>query len=223
MKKQIPILIFCFLVFNFVNAISYHKNVEVFDGYQEATIHFLDGTSIKGYGKLVGLAVISNEKYKVKFKASKDSKPEVWADLMIKGITFHYEFDDITFLYVKLSEKSYPRLLQLVEEGPVSLYTEIQNYWETSSFDSKTGFPINDYKQEIFYYLKRKQDGEVLILTNTNSLSGSVKSIFLNFKKKVKKYFHDCDGIKNNLDSGDFNRTNIPGMVYYYNDFCADY
>ncbi|WP_298340346.1 hypothetical protein [uncultured Algibacter sp.] len=219
MKKQILILFLYTLAFNLGNAIPCSKKVEFFDGYEKATIHFLDGTSIKGYGKLVGFVAISSEKYKVKFKASKEGKADVWTDLMIKGVTFHYEFDDVTFLYVKFSKKSYPQLLQLVEEGAVNLYIKIESYWVTSGLNSKTGFPINNHKvEETFYYLKRKGADKVLSLTTGLNF----EAIFSNFKKKLKKYFHDCDGIKNKSDSGNFNRTTIPEIVYYYNDFCGE-
>ena len=223
MKKNLLIFVICLFGFNFLKANASSSSLDFLNKYQEATIHFLDGTSIKGYGKIIGSAVISNGKYKIKFKVSKDSKPDVWTDLMVKGITFHYEFESISFLYVKLSGKPYPRLLQLVEEGAVSLYIEVESYWVTSGFNSQTGFPINNRKEvEISYFLKHKQDDKTLILSTTNSQFGTFKTIFFNFKKKVKEYFNDCEGIINKLDSGDFNRSTIPEIVYYYNDFCAE-
>lgn len=142
---------------------------------------------------------------------------------MVKGITFHYDFDDVTYLYVKLSKSRYPRLLQVLEEGTVNLYMQIHTYWVSSGVDPQTGFPRGSYKEEkTYYFLVRKLDGKSLRLSPANTLSGTVRAIFSNFKKKVKKFFHDCEGIKNKLDSGDFNRATIPEIVYYYNDFCTE-
>lgn len=224
MKNKVFILSLFLFTFSLVKASDSKLTFELFEGYEKATIHFLDGTSIKGYGKLVGSAVVSNEKYKIKFKASKDGKADVWTDLMVKGITFHYDFDDITYVYVKLGKKRYPRLLQVIEEGAVNLYMEIHSYWTPSSLDPDTGFPTtpSHREEETYYFLVREEGGDFLILSPANTASEAFKAIFSNFKKKVKKFFIDCDGIKNKIDSGDFNRTTIPEIVYYYNDFCTE-
>ncbi|MFS4484253.1 hypothetical protein ACKGJY_14645 [Hyunsoonleella sp. 2307UL5-6] len=223
MKKQLSIVFLCLFVLNYSNALCSKGHFEVFEKYEKATIHFLDGTSIRGYGKLVGFAVVSTEKYKIKFKASKDGKVDIWTDLMVKGITFHYDFDDVTYLYVKLSRSRYRRLLQVLEEGAVNLYIEIDTYLVSSGVNPRTGFPLGSYKEEkTYYFLVRNLDGKSLMLSPANTLSETVRAIFSNFKKKVKKFFHDCEGIKNKLDSGDFNRTTIPEIVYYYNDFCTE-
>lgn len=230
MKRKVLLLFFC--IFNCSRALSSTGKVDVFEKYHNSTIHFLDGISIKGYGKLIGFAVSPNlrpiarfnEKYKIMFKASKDSKPDIWTDLMVSGITFHYDSGDVTYVYVKLSKQAYSRLLEVVEEGAVNLYIEIDSYWVLASFDPQTGTPTgSSYKEEeIYYYLIKEKDGDSLVLSPANTLSGSLKAIFSKFKKKVKKFFDDCDGIKNKIDSGDFNRTTIPEIVYYYNDFCAE-
>lgn len=223
MKKKVFILSLFLFVFSLLQASDSKLTFKLFEGYEKATIHFLDGTSIRGYGKLVGFAVVSTEKYKIKFKASKEGKVDVWTDLMVKGITFHYNFDDVTYLYVKLSRSRYPRLLQVIEEGAVNLYIEIDTYWVSLGVDPQTGFPRGSYKEEeTYYFLVRNLDGKFLMLSPANTLSGTVRAIFSNFKKKVKKFFYDCEGIKNKLDSGDFNRTTIPEIVYYYNDFCTE-
>ncbi|TYA70183.1 hypothetical protein [Seonamhaeicola marinus] len=218
MKKICLLLVFSIALLKIGNS-SNVLEINAFEKYKIATILFLDGTSIKGYGKLSGVL----NKYKIKFKVSKDDKPDVWTELMVKGITFHDESGDTTFLYVKLSKNGYPILLELVEEGVVSLFMEIRTHWINSNVDSNTNFPMHtQVSKTITYFLKHNLSKEVLTTSSSQSLFGNVSSISFGFKKKLKRFFKGCIGIENKLDSGEFNRHTVPEMVYYYNDFCTD-
>ncbi|OEK09375.1 hypothetical protein A8C32_11690 [Flavivirga aquatica] len=187
----------------------------LFNKYEKATIHFLDGTSVKGYGKIVEILKI----YKIKFKASLEGKPDVWTDLIVKGITFNKTYeDDITFSYIKIQHRKTPRLLKVVEQGVISLYVEIRSHFVVDGYtvlDQKMEPPIRvtSGHRETFnrYYAKKEGDLEAIDFLGV-----------VNFKKSVKKYFSDCEGVIQKLNKKEFNIDTIPDIVYYYNDFCVD-
>ena len=82
----------------------------IFNSYEEATINFNDGTTIRGYAKITFNSSI-------KIKVNDYSKPDVWTDLMLKRVTFHGALDDVAFLYVNVKNHSMMQLLEVIELG----------------------------------------------------------------------------------------------------------
>ena len=196
------ILIALFLLFNNLNAQD-----------QEATLFFNDGTSLKGYGAI-------EDDYRIKFRLTldEDDKGDVWTDIMAKGITF-YGFDkEVRYEYqYEKFDKSYPLLLEVVEEGNVNLYVDshqvvFYNYNQIGEGDFNVN-TIEGYHSDIKinkYYIKKKNEDLVIKINNKF------------FYKKAKEYFKDCPSLIENMKSKKYTKSNALDLVYYYNDLCDD-
>ena len=202
MKKYV--LIF----FLFVTGFGYSQT-------QEATLYFKDGTSWKGYAKIVSRDFDSN--YKIKFRFNKDDKAEIWGDLMLKGVTFHGFEMDLKYEYHRIKENQrYPLLLEIVTEGNVTMYADVYkervNNLSQSNFNDGL-FPFNGFNThestKTVIYFKRENEEYV------TKLKGR-------FKKSVISYFGNCSGLIEGIDNHEFRRATLLEMVEYYNDFCAD-
>lgn len=178
-----------------------------FDQYEEATIHFLDGTSVRGYGKITS-------QYLIKFKVTETSKPDIWKELMVKGITLHRENIDIDFLYVKVEGRSRIKLLEVIELGEISIFAEVKSYWMTTrdGFNGKNGLPYMPFNQRetSFEIFAKRQNEDAINFTTV-----------FKFKKVASKFFENCPQIVDRIKNRTYKRGDIIDMVYYYNDYCA--
>ncbi|WP_040280539.1 hypothetical protein [Psychroserpens damuponensis] len=199
-----------FLLFLFIlvpTTIFAENSIKALDAYEEATIHFHDGTSIRGYAKITFNS-------SVKFKVTEDREPEAWTELMIKGVTFHRAIDDIDFLYVKLEKVKTPLLLEVIELGEISIFVDVSSNWisanhstnETGMLHTVTSIQNTTYS----FFLKKESEKEAIRLFG-----------IFNFKKKAIKFFENCPQIVDRLNEKKYKRGNIIEMVYYYNDYCA--
>ncbi|WP_291098978.1 MULTISPECIES: hypothetical protein [unclassified Flavobacterium] len=200
---------------------------------QEATIFFNDGSSIKGFGSI--------KKNEIIFRVTLDDKPDSWSYDMAKGITFLGFESTIKYEYVKLDEfsKPKPQLLEVVEEGSVTLYASVKRSFQNfnvrsggggfnSGLNTNLGFnnPISNLNilggtPDIVSYRSSRGEVDAEIYVKRideeypTSLNGS-------FYKKAKKYFSDCEVINKKIDKGEFSKNKILEIVQYYNDICAE-
>nr|WP_321227360.1 hypothetical protein [uncultured Psychroserpens sp.] len=184
------------------------------DAYEDATIHFHDGTSIRGFGKITYNSSI-------KFKTTEDGKPDTWTELMLKGITLHREPEDIDFLYIKVERRKTIRLLEVIEVGEISIFAEASAAVLpfTVFFNVGGSGPItnnnlgysNNYNQEVSFNLYAKKENEEAINFTT----------VFKFKKVAIAFFKNCPQIVDRLKERKYKRGHIIEMVYYYNDYCA--
>ncbi|CAM3875695.1 MULTISPECIES: hypothetical protein [Flavobacterium] len=180
---------------------------------QEATLNFIDGTSLIGYGSI--------KKNKIKFRLTKDDDPDIWNEDMVKGITFHGFDFDIKFEYLKTSKNAFYRLFEVIEEGNVSLYVETLEFTSINN-RINNGIRFNISKKK--YFNEERDSGKL------NSTSIFIKrmdeeyptSLNFGFKKKVLKYFSGCIRIEENIKSGEWFSNDIQTIVRYYNDICAE-
>ena len=87
---------------------------------QECVLHFKDGTTIEGYGMLKIVGTL-DPKEKIKFRLTKKEKGEFWDFEDVSKITFIGFKMTRTFEYVKTSSISYPKLLEILVDGEVSI------------------------------------------------------------------------------------------------------
>jgi hypothetical protein len=189
----------------------------VFSQDQEATILFNDGSTIEGFGSI--------NKNKIYFRASLDDKPDSWSYDMVKGITFLGFESTIKYEYVLLDEfsKPEPQLLEVVEEGNVTLYARIKETFQAASFNSN-GFNVNGTRivtNNIVSYRSGRENviTDIYVKRVNEKYPTSLNS---GFYKKVVKYFSDCEVINKKIDKGEFSKNKILELVQYYNDICAE-
>lgn len=109
--------------------------------YMEAEIIFNDNVPIEGFGYIT----TDNE---IVFTLDQNEEPDIWTNLMAKGITF-YGFEMTTYFeYIQLSEDKKPELLEIVTKGEVSLYAKI-----TSNKYYRNNLKKNNYSMaEILFW-----------------------------------------------------------------------
>jgi hypothetical protein len=213
------LIIFVFIVFtNFA-----------FSQNQEATIFFNDSTSVEGFGMI--------QKNEIIFRITLKDKPETWSYDIAKGITFLGFESTVKYEYVKLDEfsKPKPQLLEVVEEGSVTLYASVKRQFYNSSFNSgnlnstynpsfypvsNSGFNLGSRPDIVSYRSSRGEvDAEIYVKRIDEEYPTSLNS---GFYKKVAKYFSDCDVINKKISAGEFSKYKILEIVQYYNDICAE-
>lgn len=172
--------------------------------YRQAKIIFNDSTSIKGFGEIK-----NNEIY---FKVKQEDKPTKWSYDIAKGLTFYgYGFSE-KYEYIKCDKHSKPKILEVIEEGNVTLYKDSRIFY-TGNFTPSAGhLPTNISSFENIsetFYVKRESEE---FATN----------IFFSFKTSTKRYFSDCLKIIEKINNRKFTKENIPDMVFYYNEYCSE-
>ena len=172
--------------------------------YRVATIFFNDSTSIKGFGEIKNNTIY--------FKVRQEDKSDKWSYDIAKGLTFsEYGFYE-KYEYVKFEKQLKPRIMEVVEEGDVTLYKDAKLFY-TSNGNSNFGkIPVNISTFEnmsVTFYVKRKSEEYAT-------------DIIFSFKTRAKKYFSDCEKIIEKINNRNFTKNNITDMVFYYNEYCGE-
>ena len=144
---------------------------------RDADLIFYDGTVLEGFGLI-------KKNGDIKFRLSLEDKADTWSHDMVKRIVLYGFEDQGTYEYIQLKEGRAPKLLKLLTEGQVILYSEtVQYYSNDVSTNSQGGLSVSGNKfQNSTLYVKRKNEDY------PTPLSG-------NFKRKTKAYFGDCPGL----------------------------
>ena len=144
---------------------------------------------------------------------------------MVKGITFLGFESTIKYEYVLLDEFSHPepQLIEVVEEGNVTLYARIREKFQTSGFHSN-GFNVNITRivtNNVVSYRRGRENvtTDIFVKRANEKYPTSLNS---SFYKKAAKYFSDCEVINKKMDKGEFSKNKILELVQYYNDICAE-
>ena len=183
---------------------------------QEATIIFNDSTTVDGFGSI--------NKNKIYFRASLDDKPDIWISDMVKGITFLGFESTVKYEYVLLDEFSHPepQLLEVVENGNVTLYTRVRKIVNVNSNILNSNISIiKSVSNDVIPYQSAKEDGSVEIFVKRANEKFPT-SLNWSFYKRAAKYFLDCEVLSKKIDKGEFSKNKILEIVQYYNDICAD-
>tara|TARA_R110001632_G_scaffold130459_3_gene244554 strand:- start:495 stop:1085 length:591 start_codon:yes stop_codon:yes gene_type:complete len=181
-------------------------SLDCFSQIDEAILFFKDGDSIQGYAEL--------KENRIKFRASLDSESDIWTYKMIEKIEFEGVYGVKTFEYIPLQKGMKPVLLELVVEGEVSLYKQTVNWW-TGDMTSQE-FPLRALQKETSrdYYFKRKNDAYPYRVHS---------EIFNAWKKRTIEFFKDCPELVKRVRSHEFDDAEFRDIVYYYNDYCAEF
>ena len=192
---------------------------------QEATIFFRDGTSLTGYGEILRENKIMKAKKEViLFRLDKNEQPDEWDGEIVDRIEL-YSSKSRTFQFVQTVESGETtyKLLELLSEGEVNLYADLEggfkdsylnllNYTRIQDFsgvtDGYTVFTPEKNPTVTHHYVKRANESKL--------------TMFLGNKKRIGEYFNNCPGIVERLKTKEFMLKNLEQIVEYYNDFCAE-
>ncbi|KFF19825.1 hypothetical protein [Flavobacterium hydatis] len=187
------------LLFIFLSNITFSQD------YREATIIFNDSSRVKGFGEIIGNTIY--------FKLKQEAKPEKWSYDIAKGLLYSgYGYSE-KYEYVKFENNKKPKLMEVIEEGKLTLYKDSKAiYRDDSKFFEDGKFLSRRYSttySKQIYYVKRKN-------------AEFATDITFSFKFRSKIFFSDCKQIIEKINNGKFHKKNIPEMIYYYNDYCDE-
>ena len=121
--------------------------------YREATILFNDSSSVKGYGE-----IRNNTIY---FKVRQEDKPSKWSHDITKGLLFSgYGYSE-KYEYVKFEKNKNPKIMEVMEEGRLSLYRLSKSVYISNGTISQNCLITNSFLTEDLketFYVKRKNE-----------------------------------------------------------------
>lgn len=207
------IFLFILFSFNVINAqkvsIGIGSGAYSRDDFSEAIIHFNDGTSIAGIGRLNMIAT-SREDI-IEFKVSEEDKADQWRADEVKGITIVFDEKVVQFEFLKVSKYSFSEIYEVITEGSVKLYRNRKNKFSpTSSMNSDGSIQSSggNSKRNI-YYMKRESE----------EFPTRIKD---NYIKSTTEYMKDCPVIVDKIKNHEYNYSQIPELVDYYNANCGE-
>jgi hypothetical protein len=201
---------------------------------QSARVFFIDGTSKKGLGLIAG--------NKVKFRLKSEDKWERLTSKELLGVEFYEDDYTVLYEYIQLPKTSWLTLVEVVTEGEITIYylytpsssfqfnnintpdinhtvtyTNFSN-WNNPTHDTfsvnvpGTSAPVDLSKSKQDIYFLRKSSGEITKIRT---------DLLINWKKRMSKYFQDCDALVRKIQNNEFDTTKIKEMVEFYNDICV--
>ncbi|MBF4473790.1 hypothetical protein [Flavobacterium sp. HJJ] len=183
-------------------------------GYSQmkpATIFFDDNTSILGLGEI--------KKDKIYFKVDEKDEASEWNYDMATSLVFSgYGFSE-KYEYVKIGKNATPQLIQVADEGNITLYKQIkvtnsildvmQNGYYLNNGQRMGGNNLLESEVKYIYYVKKKGDDFAMLFPSHS-------------KEKMLAYFSDCPALKKKIEQKVFTKKNIEEMIEYYNNYCND-
>lgn len=164
-------------------------------------MYFNDSTSIEGLG------YIKNNK--IFFKLEEKEAFSEWSFESVYRIDF-YGFENsvrsFEFIYSDTFKKFH--LMEMLVEGEVNLYKFEKNIVIVPGFGSGNAIGTLYSGELTEYFVKHKKD-----TTATNILFG--------FKKKIARFFSDCEDIIEMVEDKTFTKDDIELIVVYYNKNCS--
>lgn len=187
----------------FIGCIIFTSNI--ISQTQKASLIFLDGDVLEGYG------VITKDN-KIKFRISLDEKPDVWDNLIVRGIIFYGFEKEEEYEYIYTKIKKEPELLRVVLKGKITLY-ERKRFFKVYRLNNLNGEDFGNsflgVRENIDLFIKRDNE-EIATLYNRT------------MKRSIQNYFKDCDAIFDLIESNEYRKYSREKLVKNYNIFCGD-
>ncbi|MGY3793193.1 hypothetical protein [uncultured Aquimarina sp.] len=199
------------LLLSLVFAIFYSCSLQA--QKSSAILIFKDGTELKGFGKIKSFG-------KVKFRKTKKDKAKKYKFDELHSVKIYEGGELNTYVYKSIKDSEFPKVLQLITEGKVTLYKiHTEGYYGTPNIGAGgfggtgVGFGGGNYYSMNSYYVKRENEEEVTHLGSTHLFSK-------NFKKAASTYFKDCTSLVEKIQNKEFKKRHIREVVEYYNNDC---
>lgn len=195
--------------------------------FEKAIIHFNDGTSIEGIGRLK--TIFTSQEDVIIFKIEEKDKDETWTVKDALGITIISDEGVTDYEYLKVTKSSFAELYEVVTEGNVKLYKKsktfrssgttstttyrsvpIGNTGRMASIPSTTTQPgIATEKESSTYYVKRENETYPTKIRD-------------NYIKSFAEYMKDCDVMVEKIRNHEYNLNELKDLVDYYNANCGE-
>ena len=174
---------------------------------QKAILFFKDGTELKGRAKISPTG-------KIKFRKSKGAEKQFFSSKELKSIIIR-EFDkDVVYKYKLIEERKTILLLEVLEEGKVTLYRTLRSGYVAGA-TGPNGIPMGGHSYSISNYYVSKGNKNLVVHL------GARGTIFSkNFKEAASDYFKDCTTLVGKIQSKELKKRDIVEIVEFYNENC---
>jgi hypothetical protein len=171
---------------------------------------FKNGEQKTGYAKLA-------KNNLVRFKSNKKAKAIEYKLSELKHVQIEQNKEYKTYQLVSIKSKDKPKVLELVEKGKVTLYTET-NQSHRPVYTGNTGANGQVYMGGNFISIKNLY----VLRENENVAShlGSDELFSKNFKQAASNFFQDCSKLVKKIQNREFKKKEIKAIVKYYNSNC---
>lgn len=204
MKKYVILLI----ITHFVSAqspnVTVNKSIFGDKEFNKATIHFNDGTSAEGLGRLK--TIFTSREEVIVFKSDENQNEKIYTVKDVKGITIEKEEDIREYEFLKVSKNSFPELYEIVVEGYIMLYRKVRSHEYYYTKDNQHEYIS---QEKTTYYLKKEGD----------QFPTRIKD---NYIKSISEYMKDCESLVRRVNNHEYDYSMIKDIVNYYNDICGD-
>jgi hypothetical protein len=117
------------------------------------------------------------------FKVKQKDKPSKWSYDIAKGLLFSgYGYSE-KYEYVKFEKNGNPKIMEVIEEGKLTLYKDSKSVYRNNVAISQNGLTTYSSRSEDLketFYVKRKN-------------AELATDISFSFKFRSKIYFSDCE------------------------------
>lgn len=193
--------------------------------FEKAIIHFNDGTSIEGIGRLK--TIFTSKEEVIIFKIEETDKDETWTYKDATGITIISDEGIKDYEYLKVTKNSFAELYQVVTEGSVKLYKKIKTY---SKNPAKLLLPTLAANapggmNNIRHGYQNPDDATSLknasfyVQRENEPYPTKIKD---NYIKSFAEYMKDCDVMVEKIKNHEYDFSMLKDLVDYYNANCGE-
>ena len=195
--------------------------------FEKAIIHFNDGTSIEGVGRLK--TIFTSKEEVIIFKIEEKDKDETWTYKDASGITIISDEGITEYEYLKVTKNSFFELYEVVTEGNVKLYKKIKASKNPAQMvlpsiaANVSGAKIGDNN-----YQNRKNDKDDPFYVENASFYVQRENepyptkIKDNYIKSFAEYMKDCDVMVEKIKNHEYDFSMLKDLVDYYNTNCGE-
>jgi len=227
MKK---FLLSSFLFFiNFIFAQNIAIDIDLSDlektKFEKAIIHFNDGTSLEGIGRLK--TIFTSKEEVIIFKIEDKDKDETWTVKDAIGITIITDDGVQDYEYLKVSKNSFAELYEVVNEGTVKLYKKIKTSKNPikfvlptilANYPGVTNNPIQNGGRNSSFDQQRPENVIYYMKKETELYPTKVRD---NYIKSIAEYMKDCEFMVEKIKKHTYNYNQLKDLVDYYNANCG--
>jgi hypothetical protein len=193
--------------------------------FEKAIIHFKDGTSIEGIGRLK--TIFTSKEEVIIFKIEEKDKDETWTFKDAGGITIISDEGIKDYEYLKVTKNSFAELYEVVTEGTVKLYKKVKTYSKNPAKLILPTIAANapGVMPDINHYYGDKADATSLknarfyVQRESEPYPTKIKD---NYIKSFADYMKDCDVMVEKIENHEYNFSELKDLVDYYNANCGE-
>ena len=192
---------------------------------EKAIIHFNDGNSVEGIGRLK--TIFTSKEEVIIFKIEEKDKDETWTVKEAKGITIISDEDIKDYEYLKVTKNSFAELYEVISEGSVTLYKKVKTYSKnpvkmilpTIAANAPGGMTNINHDYGYKHNATSLKNASFYVQRESEPYPTKIKD---NYIKSFADYMKECDVVVEKIKNHEYNFSELKDIVDYYNANCGE-